>query len=92
MPKQHRLPSPSIFLPPAKAERLRQAFLTYMLMAGLCWLWEVEDVEDVPILSAATDWFGELSWPRTAEDLWTGPPLLERRPAGLVDESSPGAR
>ena len=67
-------------LPPAKAERVGQALGAYMLMASLCWLWEVEDVDDVPILHAATKWFGDLSWPQTEQEFWTGPPLLEREP------------
>jgi hypothetical protein len=73
-------PAPPLLLPPARAERLNQALGVYMLMASLSWLWEVEDVDDVPILLAATNWFGSLCWPQTNEEFWTGPPLLDREP------------
>ena len=78
---QHR-PPPPLVLPPAKAERIGQAFVVYILMAGVCWLWEVEDVDDVPMLRAASDWLGDLCWPQTEEEFWAGPILLERGSRG----------
>ena len=76
---QHQPPLPSLILPPAKAERLGQVFLVYMLIAGWAWLCEVEDVDDLPMLSAAIGWLHNISWPQTEDELWAGPPLLERR-------------
>lgn len=78
---QHSPPPPSPVLPPAKAERLGQVVVVYMLLLGWCWLCEVEDADDVPILRAAIDWLGGFSWPETEEELWAGPPLLERKPS-----------
>jgi hypothetical protein len=76
--QQHAAPPPPTVLPPAKAERLRQAMIAYILLTSVCWMWEVEDVEDVPILCAATDWAGSLRWPTTEGEFWTAEPLLEQ--------------
>jgi hypothetical protein len=73
---QHAPPPPPLVLPPEKAERLRQAMIAYILLLSICWMWEVKDVEDVPILLAATGWAVELPWPQTEDELWGGEPLL----------------
>ena len=70
-------PPPPLVLPPAKADRLGKALVVYILMAGVCWLWEVEDVDDVPVLLAASEWLGALRWPQTEEEFWSGPPLVD---------------
>jgi hypothetical protein len=76
---QHRPPPPSPVYPPAKAKRLRQVVVVCILVSGWHWLCEVEDVDDIPMLYAVISWLRELSWPETEEELWSGPPLLERK-------------
>lgn len=71
-------PPPAQVLSPERAERLSQAMIAYILLAGLCWMWEVEDVDDVPILSAATARMRNVHWPRTEEELWASEPLLQQ--------------
>lgn len=71
-------PPPAPVLPPERAERLSHAMIAYILLAGLCWMWDVEDVNDVPILSAATARMGNLHWPQTEEELWASEPLLRQ--------------
>ena len=77
---QHQPPLPSPVLPPAKAERLHQAFAVYILMSGWYLLCEMEDVADIPMLMGALAWLRGVSWPHTEEEFWGGPLLLERRP------------
>jgi hypothetical protein len=77
---QNRPPPPIPVYPPAKAKRLSQVVVVCILVSGWHWLCEVEDVDDVSMLLAAISWLRDLSWPATEEELWSGPPLLERKP------------
>ncbi len=81
---QHAAPPPALALPPAKAERLRHAMIAYILLSGVCWLWDVEDVADVPILCAATAWAASLRWPQSEEELWAAEPLLQQEAESIV--------
>jgi hypothetical protein len=80
--RQRPSPPPAVLaLPPERMERVRHVVLAYMMVVSVHWLWEVNDVEDVPTLWGATNWLGELDWPESEKDLWAVPPLLEREPA-----------
>lgn len=75
---QHAPPPPPALFPPHKAERVRDVMVAYVLQLTVRWGWDVEDVKDVPILMAATEWAGSLRWPENAEELWAREPLLHQ--------------
>lgn len=80
--RQQPGPPPAVLaLPPERLERVRHAFLAYMMVLSVNYFWGVHDVKDVPTLWGATKWLGDLEWPRSEKELWTVPPLLEREPA-----------